>query len=764
MFRSKGPLSEKGALGLVWAVAVRQKKLSLEQVVGTDIAAAVDFVVDESFLCSTNYGILGFLLFGIVRIYSMKMDYVYRDSKQIFQSIEQGRCAEPSTPAGRSMRGVLKQAKKAVRARRVVGGQPDSTEAKKNVYTVRITDTSGLVSSGGVTREETGVIVHKPVEVQEALVTDDPPTFTVPKGFELDSFDLGIDENRDDDDGGDHHQASHKDILLDDGHRYASHSYEFYKNGSYALESLDSACFMSDYIALPSEVISAVTDILDLSTNGDELRESRNSDSACFTPVRDVLPPELMGMRDEASSPSNKHKRGDKSGTEVNTDENTGSPYFCTLPGIREGQSSENVPEDVNCPSLNARDPTTEESENGLLLEKPNTVPPVAEFPDYDTQDHQPLEPPTLSCKTGAANELSPSTPEPLLEGVPAPPSSRGFRVRTPAKNEKRWVTRKRRAVHNMDYLPTDRENIRRVRRRLTWLPFDKDIILSNEVMRKMIKLKPDDLIGQRRKVPLTRLDIWKLERINSLPDSFMDPLIPCSTSIHPSCITIPDALESSCAGSVKRRVHLSDKPFEPNFSCNDVGNTEQQEFPDEPRNMKLGELTDIQAHFDHYNESEHVQNDVCEHVHDTVIKEKSTIQVRGDDPTSTGLSKEVPHESENNILFHCETLDDLGEDVPMDDKHIRDEGGSVSSTRTRRIAKCFHQLFLSQKCKQESGVLTLSQALDGRMRKTSARFFYETLVLKSHGFIQVKQEQPYGDITVSGTQKLEEAFQSGGD
>jgi cohesin complex subunit SCC1 len=67
----------------------------------------------------------------------------------------------------------------------------------------------------------------------------------------------------------------------------------------------------------------------------------------------------------------------------------------------------------------------------------------------------------------------------------PGPSSSSRFGVRTPAKTEKSQATRKRRRsllYNKQDYIQTERESQRRVRRKLTWLLFDDEgTVLSNE-------------------------------------------------------------------------------------------------------------------------------------------------------------------------------------------------------------------------------------------------------------------------------------------
>jgi cohesin complex subunit SCC1 len=133
--------------------------------------------------------ILAQLLFGIVRIYSKKVHYLYLDCEEI-RSLQLKLCVEPSVLTGGSTRGPSKQANKAVRAGRSVAGHQNTSRVKKTVHAVR-TEVSSPVSSEGLSiRVETEVIVRTSV-----VIRDDLPTFTRPKRFELDSFDLGISED-----------------------------------------------------------------------------------------------------------------------------------------------------------------------------------------------------------------------------------------------------------------------------------------------------------------------------------------------------------------------------------------------------------------------------------------------------------------------------------------------------------------------------------------------------------------------------------------
>lgn len=46
---------------------------------------------------------------------------------------------------------------------------------------------------------------------------------------------------------------------------------------------------------------------------------------------------------------------------------------------------------------------------------------------------------------------------------------------------------------------------------------------------------------------------------------------------------------------------------------------------------------------------------------------------------------------------------------------------------------------------------------VENKSKRTCVRVFYEMLVLKSHGFIDVEQTEPYGDILVEKTERFDE-------
>uniref|UniRef100_A0A0D9W6H2 Rad21/Rec8-like protein N-terminal domain-containing protein n=1 Tax=Leersia perrieri TaxID=77586 RepID=A0A0D9W6H2_9ORYZ len=775
---SRALLSKKGVLGTVWVAAVSGVvALSRDQIARTNIVACIDKISPDD-NDETPHRILGLLLLGIVRIYSKKVEYLCHECNELIEPYGSPHCTELSISTGGSMQIVPKQVMKPVRERRLGIRQDNPGKVKKTKRAARTTKVSGMES-----RAEIGATSQISAEVLEACTTADLPGFTIPTRFELDSFDLGIPEDRDDDDEGLHHQLPRQgsnavsdvvttakkpfylrlilfiDTILDDENHHTSYLYESYKVVTCSYADLDSACIMPVRITIPTEMISAISEVNSLlclsSIGGEPERDNQNGVSACFTPVKDILPPEMLDMMAEGKNSSNKSTRGKKPQRELNRDDNGDSACHIPLSGSQEGLVSENMVENVTFPSLDAHCPTIEEPENELM-QGTNTNPSRV-----DVEEPESLESPTLRCKTSLTNVLSPSTPEPMTEGATGVPYSPKFMVTTPAKKEKNRVTRKRRrGWYNKDYIPTDRGDKRQVRRRETRVTYDENIILQNEALKRAIE-DASDLVCKRRKAPHTRLDTWKETKISSLAVTFMDPLILYSTSMYFKYTVMPDTHESPCREAIASRC-ISLELSESNNICNDAKNVEGESIADEPRKRNFDEPTNsIQATVGCYTESVQYQDDDNRFTDDTA-KDKD-LSIGENESYSTGRHERLYASKSNNILLDealSAAIDNI-EDIPMNEEHAKDKGLLLRSTRTRTVARYFHQLLVNQKCQQENDSVRLGQALEGTKRKTSARFFYETLILKSNDLIEVNQEQPYKDIIISATPQLEVALES---
>ncbi|KAK3023576.1 hypothetical protein RJ639_044036 [Escallonia herrerae] len=86
MFYSQCLLSKKGPLGTIWVAAHCLKRLKKEQVAQTNISSSVDkILLDE--VPVVTYRILGYLLLGVVRIYSKKVEYLFHDCHDVLTGI-----------------------------------------------------------------------------------------------------------------------------------------------------------------------------------------------------------------------------------------------------------------------------------------------------------------------------------------------------------------------------------------------------------------------------------------------------------------------------------------------------------------------------------------------------------------------------------------------------------------------------------------------------------------------------------------------------
>ncbi|KAK9067363.1 hypothetical protein SSX86_014690 [Deinandra increscens subsp. villosa] len=133
------------------------------------------------------------------------------------------------------------------------------------------------------------------------------------------------------------------------------------------------------------------------------------------------------------------------------------------------------------------------------------------------------------------------------------------------------------------------------------------------------------------------------------------------------------------------------------------------------------------------------------------------TSRVNQVEPTSSCESREKVifpiRDVDLDVIQREEGPSSLGEDnqesVPVAEKW---------SAVTKSVAGYLHSNFVNRKEKEEEAI-NLSQILKQKTKKESARFFYQTLVLKTGGYIDVKQEKPYGEIYVKQTSKLKGVF-----
>ncbi|KAA3454228.1 sister chromatid cohesion 1 protein 2 isoform X2 [Gossypium australe] len=88
MFISKCLVSKKGPLGAIWVAAYFFKKLKKSQISGTNISSSVDDILQNQ-LEILAYRVLAYLLLGVVRIYSKKVEYLFDDCQEVLIKINE---------------------------------------------------------------------------------------------------------------------------------------------------------------------------------------------------------------------------------------------------------------------------------------------------------------------------------------------------------------------------------------------------------------------------------------------------------------------------------------------------------------------------------------------------------------------------------------------------------------------------------------------------------------------------------------------------
>ncbi|KAF3497694.1 hypothetical protein DY000_02056631 [Brassica cretica] len=123
---------------------------------------------------------------------------------------------------------------------------------------------------------------------------------------------------------------------------------------------------------------------------------------------------------------------------------------------------------------------------------------------------------------------------------------------------------------------------------------------------------------------------------------------------------------------------------------------------------------------------------------------EPSTSAYRDDMPglMTSGISA-IPEMADEELYFL-----DVGGNTPVRSPASQDSDALTG--RTRALAQYLKERSsVSPSSSTSSGDLSLGKILEGKTRKLAARMFFETLVLKSRGLIDMHQEQPYSDITL---------------
>ncbi|GER33286.1 sister chromatid cohesion 1 protein [Striga asiatica] len=698
MFYSQLLLSKKGALGIVWLAAHCHRRLNKDQVQQTNISSSVDKILYDEVPVVTHR-ILAFLLLGVVRIYSKKVGYLFDDCNEVLNKL----CGLKTVKDKRARIG------------------PSQTR----YYSI-----------------------------------------TLPKRFELDAFDLDL-ENQDLVGGNvrlherdmregitekmpfSEAYTPPRDVLL--SHHVNQDSFvgsTCNMNISFSsMEALRGARFsledLVEPIALDEAEDSQLHDKLsnkDITTSIPEKTNDMVSDSFASLPSdsKPDLAPSLERLRENLFTLEDRLDPMVMS--ELETEDI--SPRFCgpvQNPANISPQRTDSIASlgTVHKDSFKMLDEAEKRQVNNGPSEKQHEV--VIEDNNCESQSYfQEGEPP--GSLTGSVDKPQPTGLNKL----------KSLEVVTPES-----MTSQKRKEFPMSIVTPDpklpqigsskpevatvqtpaRKECPKILKRKSKILFDETIVVSNTVFRSWID-DPTDLKRQKKDSPHTLLHAWRARKLASITQSFVEPSIPVISA------DLCDLERKWSNFAAIKLVELSMDQDEcikspvAHVDCEQVG----------------GDVIISQE-----------QPPIAPGTPVTHLKSVRSSHEAGADADSNILEPTSSSESVEKIPYANQMLEadfEFQEDTSSFQGDNQGEGKCTYSARTRVVGSYLTKIFLSKR-KHEKQVLNLSQLLARKTKRESSRLFYEMLVLKTQGCIDVEQEKPYGDILVRETCKLKQASQA---
>ncbi|KAJ8767984.1 hypothetical protein K2173_020924 [Erythroxylum novogranatense] len=342
--------------------------------------------------------------------------------------------------------------------------------------------------------------------------------------------------------------------------------------------------------------------------------------------------------------------------------------------------------------------------------------------------------------------------------------------IRTPATKEHPCPTRKRKCI------------------------IDDVIVFPNNVIKQCIE-NSSDLVKKRRKAPCSAFAAWTASRVSSLPHGFLEPLISCTSLELRSLFSaskfnipelvesaeLPEKLASECpnvGGMEETREVLIDLDIAESHSA---GISVAAVEPPEKLNMsecppldgvaENGELSErVMLNFSGELESPTVGRLVMR-PEKLIVPKSPSVSLE-----QTALAPETPIRNTSSLrAFESPERPEISfsyepglEDAEREEYRTNVLGFDVSvmfkdmnsyevdkpdyrglSERTRFVARYLKRCFIERARRKEAEMVNLSPVLKKSSKKEGARLFYEILVLKSKGYVDVQQENSYDDILV---------------
>ncbi|KAL0669881.1 hypothetical protein Bca4012_032585 [Brassica carinata] len=837
MFYSQQCLvSRKGPLGAIWVAAYFYKKLKKAQVKDTHIPSSVDQILQKE-LDLLTYRVLAYLLLGVVRIYSKKVDFLFHDCNRALVGVKEFVAKEKNRentnvplPAAASTSFLSIALPECFELDAFDLGVLDDFHGGN----VKPQEDITLKEDGGAGRDTESMDQYymERFDMEEDLLLTFHETFAADHTdtrHESSANDMDIDiEN-------DRYARGETSVRVAEAeplnsnkssrdHQTASRHGEDPESDDMLVEpQVSEGIIRAQEEATARETICTIVQRLEDPESDDMLGELQASEDIRRAQAEETICTVVQRLEDPHESPGdNLHRDGHRENSESEKTWVEKTPHDGSLPS--KCKSPEEIHRSEDQPSGDSRidgekESTREEPEPGSMSKNTDLPEGIekhrghsdGEMTDTDMFHGSHKEP----YETPEVNQVRHNVTEKgFLSDVSfSEEGSKGSNAKdTPVAATPKpatWLNiSEGETSHQFSIIPTPagKESSRVSRKRKCLI--DDEVMIPSKVMKKMIE-DPSSLVAKRRRVPYTDYPEKRIKRFTDPSRSSWDPLIPYGSLELQSLFCQPIKLKEQNTTETPKAAKTAGRMKRSSLrTVGDVSSPEQTEngrkIMETPQAAALTELkitvpetgTSSVA-----GGSSHPTNVPPE----TPVKPAEPAQLAPETPArtseQTGIAPETPVVSEqveiapdtpvresmskryfndhemceqetrpaNSFTSFEERRSEICEDrrdldaILMNEEQVNaheteDLQKETWSARTRNVAKFLEKTFLEQREKGEEEKASLLQLCRGRTQKESARLFFETLVLKTKGYLEVKQDHPYSDILLSRFTRQQEA------
>ncbi|CAG7906628.1 unnamed protein product [Brassica rapa] len=800
MFYSQQCLvSRKGPLGAIWVAAYFFKKLKKAQVKDTHIPSSVDQILQKE-LDLLTYRVLAYLLLGVVRIYSKKVDFLFDDCNRALVGVKEFVAKEKNRentnvplPAAASTSFFSIALPECFELDAFDLGVLDDFHGGN----IKPQEDITLKEDGGAGRDTDSMDQYymERFDMEEDLLS------TFHETFVADHTDT-------------RHESSAHDMDIDaENERYAS--------GETSVRVVEAEPLNSNEASRDHQTLSRhgedpeSDDMLVEPQVSEDFKRAQEDETICTVVQRREDPHESPG--------DNLHRDGhmensesEKTWVETSLEK---TPHDGSLPS--ECKSPEEIHGSEDQPSGASRidgekESTREEPEPGSVCKLPEGIDKHRGHSDGEMTDtdmyhgshKEPAETPEVIQVRHNVTEEGFLPDMTFSEEGSKGSNAKDTPVAATPKQASWLKISEGETSHQFSIIPTPagKESSRVSRKRKCLI--DDEVMIPNKVMKKMIE-DPSTLVAKRKRVPHTDYPEKRIKRFTDPSRSSWDPLIPYGSLELQSLFCQPIKLKEQNTTETPKAAKTAGRMKRSSLrTIGDVSSSEQtengREIMETPQAAALAELkitvpetgtSSVAGGSSHpTNVPPETPAKTAEPAHlapetpartseqtgiapeTPVVSEQ--VEIAPDTPVRDSMSKRYFNDHEmceqetrpaNSFTSFeerpseiCEDRRDLDAILMNEEVNAHDETEDLQqetwSGRTRNVAKFLEKTFLEQREKGEEEKASLLELCRGRTQKESARLFYETLVLKTKGYLEVKQDHPYSDILLSRFTRQQEA------